>query len=278
MDFLATPDTVTGTAGSATPGAPVRVGLLTDGTSPNDASKNWAKYYNMLLEEMRNIIVTFGGTPDDDNWHQAADNLKARLLNAGIDANLAGSNPLDDSIDLDDIVASGEYYLNDPANAPFTFGLMKVWREDVGVVYQLVQASNNLGLATRYLSAGVWTAWKYYVTADSASDASSFNAYPKLVAGGNGTMTLSASGGAHVFTQTVYMPGTIELDDEDKYALQFTFLGAGINAIYGKYITWSCDKSAGTSFTLTLNIFNDGSSDFSPGTGAFTWSVLQLTA
>lgn len=79
MDFLATPDTVTGTAGSATPGAPTRVGLLTDGTSPNDASKNWAKYYNMLLEEMRHIIVTFGGAPDDDNWHQAGIALMAKF-------------------------------------------------------------------------------------------------------------------------------------------------------------------------------------------------------
>lgn len=77
MDFLATPDTVTGTAGSATPGTPSRVGLLTDGTSPNDASLNYAKYYNMLLEEMRQIVVAFGGTPNKDNWHQAAIALAA---------------------------------------------------------------------------------------------------------------------------------------------------------------------------------------------------------
>jgi len=79
MDFLATPDTVTGTAGTNTPGTPTRVGLLTDGTSPNDASLNWAKYYNMILEEVRQVIVAFGGTPDDENWHQASIGLLARF-------------------------------------------------------------------------------------------------------------------------------------------------------------------------------------------------------
>ena len=142
MDFLATPDTVTGTAGSATPGAPTRVGLLTDGTSPNDASKNWAKYYNMLLEEMRHIIVTFGGTPDDDNWHQAADNLKLRLIANGIDADLSqiGSSTRLDGINLNSVISVGEYYVRDTCtNKPFAFGLMKVWREVVGIVYQQVQ-------------------------------------------------------------------------------------------------------------------------------------------
>jgi len=77
MDFLATPDTITGTAGTNTPGTPTRIGLLTDGTSPNDASLNWAKYYNMLLEEVRQVIVAFGGTPDDENWHQMATQIAA---------------------------------------------------------------------------------------------------------------------------------------------------------------------------------------------------------
>ena len=196
MDFLATPDTVTGTAGSATPGAPTRVGLLTDGTSPNDASKNWAKYYNMLLEEMRHIIVTFGGTPDDDNWHQAADNLKARLTFNGIDADLGDTNKFFG--DVDTLLATGKYYV-DPTATNQAFGgageIITVDREDDLVVYQTSQCVNGQGKATRCLFNRMptptgWTDWDYSVTASTATKAAAFvaeveGAYPRLIAAGN---------------------------------------------------------------------------------------------
>ena len=199
MDFLATPDTVTGTAGSTTPGAPSRVGLLTDGTSPNDASLNYAKYYNMLLEEMRNLITTFGGTPDEDNWHQAGIALLAKIGTVG------------------------------------------------GTSLQ-AQIDNITGT------------------------------YPKIVAAGNGDFSFATAGSAHVLTATQPVPSPIDLTNTTKYALQFTFHGAGVTDSDQKYVTWSCTKAAGSSFDLELHIYNDSSSLFNNGTANYTWSVIQLTA
>ena len=71
MDYLKTADTVSAPIGStSTGGAVTREGLLVDGTSPTNASKNRANYYNMLLEEVWYTITQSGQVPDKDNWHQ----------------------------------------------------------------------------------------------------------------------------------------------------------------------------------------------------------------
>jgi hypothetical protein len=70
MDYLKTADTTTGAIGSTTVGGGTRTGLLVDGTSPLNASKNWAQYYNMLIEENVYVIEQAGLIPDKNNWHQ----------------------------------------------------------------------------------------------------------------------------------------------------------------------------------------------------------------
>lgn len=76
MDLLRTPDTATLPAGNNTPGSPVLNGLLVDGTSPASASKNYAKYYNMTLVELINVIQKAGIVPDSENWHQLEEAIK----------------------------------------------------------------------------------------------------------------------------------------------------------------------------------------------------------
>jgi microcystin-dependent protein len=86
MDFLRTSDTVSQPIGAnSTGGAVIRSGLLTDGTTPLNASKNFAKYYNMLLEEMYYVITQAGIAPDANNWHQlygAVSAIVSRQVNA----------------------------------------------------------------------------------------------------------------------------------------------------------------------------------------------------
>ncbi|SMF94440.1 Phage tail-collar fibre protein [Methylomagnum ishizawai] len=69
--------------------------------------------------------------------------------------------------DMDALVTPGDYYYNsDCTHAPSDYGLVKVWREVAGVVYQQAQESHGGRLYSRYLTGGVWTAWRTY--ADSA--------------------------------------------------------------------------------------------------------------
>lgn len=65
------------------------------------------------------------------------------------------------SVDLDIVVNSGEYYFgNSCPGKPFDYGLLKVWREDSTLVYQMAQGAGDVGIATRYRdNLGVWTPW-----------------------------------------------------------------------------------------------------------------------
>lgn len=91
MDYLKTADTVTGAIGSTTVGGGTRTGLLVDGTNPLNASKNWAQYYNMLIEENVYVIEQAGLVPDKENWHQMAQAISIIAANSATNGWPAGS-------------------------------------------------------------------------------------------------------------------------------------------------------------------------------------------
>ncbi|BBL73961.1 phage tail protein [Methylomagnum ishizawai] len=100
--------------------------------------------------------------------------------------------------DMDTLISPGDYYYNsDCTHAPSDYGLVKVWREVADVVYQQAQESHGGRLHSRFLSSGVWTAWRTY--ADSA------DVVPRAADLRVGSMVLGAIYGL----SAGYAPGTV---------------------------------------------------------------------
>ena len=95
------------------------------------------------------------------------------LEQAGIGKDLATSPNLINSGSLNTVIEPGEYFYTDAVtDTPSPFGLMKVWRENASVIYQLVQASVGGGrLYTRYSTDGgvTWVSWVGSASTDLAT-------------------------------------------------------------------------------------------------------------
>lgn len=90
--------------------------------------------------------------------------FQSLLIQHGIGKDLGTAPNLLQNISLNTATLQGEYsYDSSVINAPFPDGLLKVWREDVSTIYQLVQGAGNTGIATRYSGDGgaTWTTWAY---------------------------------------------------------------------------------------------------------------------
>lgn len=95
------------------------------------------------------------------------------LDRAGIGKDLATTPNFINSGSLNTVTESGEYhYTNAVTDTPAPYGLMKVWRENASVIYQLVQSAGNGGrLYNRYSGDGgaTWGSWVSYATAGGES-------------------------------------------------------------------------------------------------------------
>jgi len=95
------------------------------------------------------------------------------LVRAGIGKDLATPPNFINSGSLNTVIESGEYYYtNAVTNTPAPYGLMKVWRENASVIYQLVQTAGSGGrLYNRYSGDGgaTWGSWVSYASTDLAT-------------------------------------------------------------------------------------------------------------
>ena len=99
--------------------------------------------------------------------------ISADLEQAGIGKDLATPPNFINSGSLNTVIESGEYaYTNAVTNTPTPYGLIKVWRENASVIYQLVQSAGNGGrLYNRYSGDGgaTWGSWVSYASTDLAT-------------------------------------------------------------------------------------------------------------
>lgn len=90
------------------------------------------------------------------------------LVRGGLGRDLAdGINNINSAaFDIDTTFTPGEYYygVDTLGDTPSTYGLVKVWRESSGQVYQLAQSSDKTPnrMFTRYYGAGSWGLWTDY--------------------------------------------------------------------------------------------------------------------
>lgn len=95
------------------------------------------------------------------------------LVRGGLSRDLAtGINNIDNSgYDIDQVATPGEYYFgeNTSGTKPSTYGLLKVWREHIGRLYQLVHSADKTPnkMFSRYYSDGTWGPWTEYASISS---------------------------------------------------------------------------------------------------------------
>lgn len=78
---------------------------------------------------------------------------------AGISQNAKGSMALDSTIDLDNILVSGFYAVNNATHSPFTSTALIVCGIDANNCFQLAADIATGAVKTRVCTAGTWTAW-----------------------------------------------------------------------------------------------------------------------
>jgi len=116
----------------------------------------------------------------------------AQGLAAGIGADLSVTNGLVG--DLNAVTEPGEYYYSATnANRPSTYGLLKVWREQLTTVYQVAHADTN-DVYTRRLLDGVWAPWRKLAGTDSPE----FTGTPRVPTPAIGDNSLQAANTAFV--------------------------------------------------------------------------------
>lgn len=102
------------------------------------------------------------------------------LIRGGLGRDLGtGVNNIDNSgYDIDQVATPGEYYfgINTSGTKPSTYGLLKVWREHVGKLYQIVQSADESPnrMFSRYHSNGTWGPWTEYATTSNMPSLSGY--------------------------------------------------------------------------------------------------------
>lgn len=114
------------------------------------------------------------------------------LIRGGLGRDLStGLNNINVSgYDIDEVGTPGEYYFgtNTAGNKPSTCGLLKVWRESSGILYQIVQSADKTPnrMFSRYYD-GTWGPWTEYANTSSIPSASEY-VLVKLTGSGNFTV------------------------------------------------------------------------------------------
>ncbi|SMF94367.1 hypothetical protein SAMN02949497_1678 [Methylomagnum ishizawai] len=134
-------------------------------------------WLNAVQEELINVVIAGGGTPNAANLGQVAAAISALIAAAmvpvwnrigGANGDVAGYI----APDIDALYVPGEYYYGTSTGGtkPSTYGLVKVWRETDRLIYQVAQASSTGRLYSRYINRDSGDGWSDWECPAAAAD------------------------------------------------------------------------------------------------------------
>ncbi len=149
-----------------------------------------------------------------------------RATELGIGADLATTNLLS-GINLDVVTDPGEHYYDETCSGfptGMTFGLIKIWRENTGFIYQIVQGSHNTGFAWRFYTHVTpgWMPWQ--IAANTTYVDNSISEATHAAQGGSDRAV--ASGGFNT-TETVVFNPTLATLPADGFLMVTSSLNGG---------------------------------------------------
>ncbi|MGD1823701.1 hypothetical protein A203_00125 [Chromobacterium violaceum] len=192
-------------------------------------------FIEKILLNKANKATTLAGYGIADAW------TREQCRSAGLFADLGVTNRWNGS--LDNIVQPGEFYFGDGcSNTPSTFGLLKCWRENGDVIYQIAHSSDN-NVYTRYRpQGGQFTSWRQLAGMDfiekillnKADKATTLAGYGITDAGTRSDVVAAAPAGqVAYFAMDAAPAGWLRCNGARASRSSYPALFAAIGTIYG---------------------------------------------